>query len=65
MIDRYGPIVIIAPDQVHTNDDNAMKIIYNRKSLKTRFYEIRDLGKASSPPWALWIILLQRPPGTT
>lgn len=45
MIDRYGPIVIIAPDQVHTNDDNAMKIIYNRKSLKTRFYEIMGSWK--------------------
>lgn len=39
MIDQYGPIVVIAPDQVHTNDDNAMKIIYNRTSLKSRFYE--------------------------
>lgn len=30
--------MVIAPDQIHTNDDEAMKIIYNRKSLKTSFY---------------------------
>jgi cytochrome P450 len=30
--------VVIAPDQVHTNDTQAMKVIYNRKSLKTPFY---------------------------
>ncbi|KAL1857769.1 hypothetical protein Plec18170_002993 [Paecilomyces lecythidis] len=39
LIDQYGPIVVIAPDQVHTNDDNAMKTIYNRSSKKTSFYE--------------------------
>jgi len=30
--------VVIAPDQVHTNDDTAIKIIYDRTSLKTSFY---------------------------
>jgi cytochrome P450 len=38
LLARYGPIVVIAPDQVHTNDASAMQIIYNRKSLKTPFY---------------------------
>lgn len=38
MIEQFGPIVVIAPDQVHTNDDEAMKIIYDRKSIKSRFY---------------------------
>ena len=38
LIDRYGPIVVIAPDQVHTLDDRAMKIIYDRSSIKTSFY---------------------------
>ncbi|KOC14591.1 hypothetical protein AFLA70_521g000670 [Aspergillus flavus AF70] len=39
LIDQYGSIVVIAPNQVHTNDETAMKIIYNRSSLKTKFYE--------------------------
>jgi cytochrome P450 len=30
--------VVIAPDQVHTNDEDAMRIIYARSSRKTRFY---------------------------
>jgi hypothetical protein len=30
--------VVIAPDQVHTTDDEAMKIIYDRKAVKTQFY---------------------------
>jgi hypothetical protein len=34
----YGPIVVIAPDQVHTNDASAMQTIDGRKSLKTPFY---------------------------
>lgn len=38
LLDRYGPIVVIAPDQVHTVDDAAMKTIYDRSSLKTSFY---------------------------
>lgn len=38
LLSRYGTIVVIAPDQIHTNDDRAMKVIYNRKSLKTEFY---------------------------
>ncbi|KAK3686430.1 hypothetical protein LTR37_019818 [Vermiconidia calcicola] len=38
LIERYGPIVVIAPDQVHTSDDEAMKVIYDRSSIKTRFY---------------------------
>jgi cytochrome P450 len=39
MLDRYGPIVVIAPNQVHTNDDTAMKTIYNRNSTKSSFYK--------------------------
>jgi cytochrome P450 len=38
LIERYGPIVVIAPDQVHTNDETAMKTIYDKSSIKTRFY---------------------------
>lgn len=39
LLDQYGPIVVIAPNQIHTNDDTAMKIIYNRNSRKMPFYE--------------------------
>ncbi|GKU09395.1 unnamed protein product, partial [Fusarium langsethiae] len=42
LLDRYGPIVVIAPDQVHTIDEAAMKIIYDRSSTKTSFY--RSMG---------------------
>ncbi|KAH7139929.1 putative cytochrome P450 [Dactylonectria estremocensis] len=38
ILDRYGPIVVIAPDQVHTTDEAAMKTIYDRSSHKTSFY---------------------------
>ncbi|KAK3074172.1 hypothetical protein LTR53_003642 [Teratosphaeriaceae sp. CCFEE 6253] len=38
LLQRYGPIVVIAPDQIHTTDSTAMKTIYNRRSLKTSFY---------------------------
>ncbi|KAK5014566.1 putative cytochrome P450 [Cryomyces antarcticus] len=38
LIEKYGPIVIIAPNQVHTTDETAMKIIYDRTSQKTPFY---------------------------
>ncbi|SMR53672.1 unnamed protein product [Zymoseptoria tritici ST99CH_3D1] len=38
LIRRYGPIVVIAPDQVHTSDEVAMKTIYDRSSIKTSFY---------------------------
>lgn len=38
LLDQYGSIVVIAPDQVHTTDSTAMKTIYNRRSLKTPFY---------------------------
>ncbi|KAG4418438.1 hypothetical protein IFR04_008423 [Cadophora malorum] len=38
LVEKYGPIVVIAPNQVHTTDDTAMKIIYDRTSLKTSFY---------------------------
>ncbi|KAL2070820.1 hypothetical protein VTL71DRAFT_13846 [Oculimacula yallundae] len=38
LIRKYGPIVVIAPDQIHTTDDTAMKTIYDRTSLKTSFY---------------------------
>ncbi|KAH7008950.1 putative cytochrome P450 [Ilyonectria destructans] len=39
LLDKYGPVVVIAPDQVHTTDDSAMKIIYDRSSNKTGFYK--------------------------
>src|SRR5690242_3274566 len=42
ILDQYGPIAVIAPDQVHTTDDTAMKTIYDKSSLKTRFY--RSMG---------------------
>lgn len=38
LLEKYGPIVVIAPDQIHTNDDTAMKTIYDRSSIKTSFY---------------------------
>lgn len=38
LLDQYGTIVVIAPDQIHTTDSTAMKTIYNRRSLKTSFY---------------------------
>jgi benzoate 4-monooxygenase len=38
LLEKYGPIVVIAPDQVHTTDEDAMKVIYDRTSLKTPFY---------------------------
>jgi cytochrome P450 len=39
LIRKYGPLVVLAPDQVHTNDQEAMKIIYDRTSTKSHFYE--------------------------
>jgi cytochrome P450 len=42
LLKKYGPIVVIAPNQVHTNDENAMKVIYDRSSRKTHFYD--DMG---------------------
>jgi cytochrome P450 len=38
LVEQYGPIVVIAPNQVHTTDETAMKSIYDRSSLKTPFY---------------------------
>ncbi|GIZ42996.1 hypothetical protein CKM354_000624200 [Cercospora kikuchii] len=38
LIQEYGSIVVIAPDQVHTSDEIAMKTIYDRSSIKTSFY---------------------------
>lgn len=38
LLDRYGSVVVIAPDQVHTTDESAMKIIYDKSSIKTSFY---------------------------
>ncbi|KAK4570473.1 hypothetical protein LTR86_002553 [Recurvomyces mirabilis] len=38
LLAQYGPIVVIAPNQIHTTDEAAMKVIYNRHSLKTSFY---------------------------
>lgn len=38
LIEQYGPIVIIAPNQIHTSDEAAIKVIYDRKSIKTNFY---------------------------
>ncbi|OOQ89748.1 hypothetical protein PEBR_07192 [Penicillium brasilianum] len=41
MLQKYGNgrLVVIAPDQIHTSDETAMKIIYGKSSIKTRFYE--------------------------
>lgn len=38
ILDRYGPIAVIAPDQVHTTDEAAMKSIYDKTATKTSFY---------------------------
>jgi cytochrome P450 len=38
LLSKYGPIVVIAPDQIHTTDDAAMKTIYDKSSIKTSFY---------------------------
>lgn len=38
ILDRYGPIAVIAPDQVHTTDEVAMKTIYDKTATKTPFY---------------------------
>lgn len=38
LLNRYGSVVVIAPDQVHTTDDIAMKSIYDKTSIKTKFY---------------------------
>lgn len=38
IVARYGPTVIIAPNQVHTTDDVAMKVIYDKSAVKTAFY---------------------------
>lgn len=38
-MDRYqATTVVIAPDQIHTTDESAMKSIYDRTSIKSRFY---------------------------
>lgn len=42
MLKKYGAVAVIAPDQIHTNDDAAMKIIYDKSSIKTDFY--RNMG---------------------
>lgn len=39
LLDVYGPIVVIGPEQVHTTDETAMKTIYDRTSIKTDFYQ--------------------------
>ncbi|KAG4444239.1 hypothetical protein IFR05_000336 [Cadophora sp. M221] len=38
MLDTYGPVVVLAPDQIHTTDDNAMRNIYDRSAKKSSFY---------------------------
>jgi cytochrome P450 len=38
ILQEYGPTVIIAPNQVHTTDDTAMKVIYDKSAVKTPFY---------------------------
>jgi cytochrome P450 len=38
LLNRYGAVVVVAPDQVHTSDDTAMKTIYDKSSTKTSFY---------------------------
>jgi cytochrome P450 len=42
LIETYGSVVVIAPNQIHTTDEAAMKVIYDRQSIKTRFY--RGMG---------------------
>jgi hypothetical protein len=41
-IEEYSLVVVLAPNQVHTTDDVAMKIIYDKTATKTRFY--RGMG---------------------
>jgi hypothetical protein len=36
-VEEYSLVVVIAPNQVHTTDDDAMKIIYDKTATKTRF----------------------------
>ena len=38
LLKQYGAVVVIAPNQVHTTDDDAMKIIYDKSAVKTTFY---------------------------
>ncbi|BCS23630.1 uncharacterized protein APUU_40074A [Aspergillus puulaauensis] len=38
LLQKYGRLVVIAPDQIHTTDETAMKTIYAKSSTKTRFY---------------------------
>ncbi|KIX92750.1 uncharacterized protein Z520_11602 [Fonsecaea multimorphosa CBS 102226] len=38
LLEQYGPVVVIAPNQVHSTDDNAMKQIYDKTAIKTSFY---------------------------
>lgn len=38
LLDQYGPVVVVAPNQIHTNDVVATKIIYSRQAIKTSFY---------------------------
>lgn len=37
-MDKYGPTVVIAPDQLHTTNSEAMHSIYDKTSVKTPFY---------------------------
>ncbi|KAJ9654479.1 hypothetical protein H2198_006488 [Neophaeococcomyces mojaviensis] len=40
VMNRYpnNTTVVIAPNQIHTTDENAMKTIYDRSAIKSRFY---------------------------
>jgi cytochrome P450 len=38
LLEKYGPIVVIAPDQIHTTDSSALNPIYSKSSTKTTFY---------------------------
>lgn len=38
MQDYRSSTVVIAPDQLHTTDETAMKIIYDKTAIKTAFY---------------------------
>ncbi|KAJ4983885.1 cytochrome p450 [Stagonosporopsis vannaccii] len=38
ILNRYGSIAVIAPDQIHTTDEVAMKSIYDKTATKTPFY---------------------------
>ena len=56
---------VVAPNQIHTTDETAMKISYDRSTIKSRFYANMALGKMSNRLSDLLIIPVQRPHETT